>query len=468
MSHSHLDASQLIFSYQSGEVTPIEVVNGLIDRITSLDSQLNAITEVLEDASVQADAATQAWSTGDTTGRPLLGVPVLIKEKHRIKGKIVDQAVPATGSPSQDDHPIVSRLREAGAIIFGRTANPEFCAATFTDSLAYGTTTNPWDIVTSPGGSSGGSGAALAAGFAPLATGSDIGGSTRIPAALCGVVGYKAPYGVVPGDHPSTMDWYRSDSAMARTVSDTLLMHNVIAGQHRTDPHSLPKQEVVPRRTFKAKIGFSYSLGDYAVCDSHMTAMHNLHRVLMDSGFQVKEVNPCWTTEELLTTALAHYGHILAPAIATEIEKTNAEVSPYVVQFIDAALKQARSIPLFKTFEMETKIRRELLTTMSGIDVLLTPTTTKDSFPASAPLNSFDESGNFYWKDYLTIAFNIANRHPVLNVPSGVSSDRHPLGVQIVGQPHDEQAVFEVGLHIERLCPWSHPFTKSAELLGSR
>ncbi|QGU01530.1 Acylamidase [Corynebacterium kalinowskii] len=460
MSYSHLDVSQLLDVYRSGVANPTEVVSSLIDRINHLDPQLNAITELLDDATSQATAATEAWQTGATEGKPLLGVPVLVKEKHRIRGKVVDQAVPATGVESSEDHPIVARLRQAGAIVLGRTTNPEFCAATFTDSIAHGPTKNPWNTTCSPGGSSGGSGAALAAGFAPLATGSDIGGSTRIPASLCGVVGYKAPYGVVPGDHPSTMDWYRSDSAMARTVSDTLLMHNIIAGQHRNDPHSLPQRPIVPTRATGKRIGISFVLGDYNVCGVQINALEELQSQLEQDGFHTTVVNPHWSTEELITTSLAHFGHILAPTMANAIEESNATVSDYVVEFISAAMEHARRIPLFKTFEMETRIRREILNTMNDVDVLITPTTCKESYQAEAISDSFDHDGMFYWKDYLTIAFNIANRHPVLSVPSGVSPDGFPLGVQIVGQPYDEGSVFDIGMHLEGNRPWDHPFTR--------
>lgn len=459
-----LSAAQLLDGYAAGELRPSEVVTSLLGRIGERDGDLNAVTQRLDDEALAAAAeADRLWELDPDHARqyPLLGVPVLVKEKHAVAGHEVNQAVPATGMTAGEDHPVVARLRAAGAIPLARTANPEFCAATVTDSLAHGVTRNPYDTSRTPGGSSGGSGAGLAAGYSPLATGSDIGGSTRIPAAFCGVVGYKAPYGVVPGLHPSTMDWYRSDSAMARTVGDTLAMHNVIAGQHPEDPHSLPFGPVTePEDGWDVHghtVVVSHLLGDYPVQDDVLHGLDAAADALSREGARIEEREPSWSRDELMAVAMAHYGHTLAPGMADLIESTGAEVSPYIVQFIDHTVAAASRMPLHVTFERETRIRRELARLMDGASSLVTPVVTRSSMPAEAPEVSVDSRGRHYWADFMAVPFNIANRHPSLAVPAGTGDGGMPVGVQVVGNAYDQQAVFRAGFALERALPWAHP-----------
>jgi aspartyl-tRNA(Asn)/glutamyl-tRNA(Gln) amidotransferase subunit A len=445
-------ATELLVDYAAGRRRPTEVLAECLATIKATEPTINAVVELLEDAGDAAAVADAQWATGKApAGKPLLGVPVVIKEKHGIAGRRLDQAVPATAVTPEVDHPIVERLRAAGAVLIARTTNPEFCAATTTDSLAHGVTRNPWNQGFTPGGSSGGSGAALAAGYAPLATGSDIGGSTRIPATFCGVVGYKAPYGVVPGLHPSTMDWYRSDSAMARTVEDTLLMHNVIAGQHALDPHSVPFGPVeVPERSVDGcRIVVSETLGNYPVDAAIRDNLAAAASALESRGAVIEHRNPDWTVEEIMTVAMAHYGHTLAPGMADVIESTGAEVSPYITQFIDHTMAAAARMPLHETFARETRIREELGQLLSGATALLTPVTTKDAFPAEAPQVSVDSHGRHYWADLVAVPFNICNRHPALAVPTGTGPRGVPTGLQIVGNAYDQASVFRVGFALE-------------------
>lgn len=172
------------------------------------------------------------------------------KEKHGIAGLRLEQGLAAhRGRIAEQDHPVVERIRAAGGIIHARTTSPEFSCATVTHSPMWGVTRNPWNRRTSPGGSSGGAGAALAAGFTTLATASDIAGSTRIPAGFTGTVGYKAPYGRIPGLPPLAADWYRGDGPMGRTVADVALLSSVLAGRHPADHASWGAHGACPRLT---------------------------------------------------------------------------------------------------------------------------------------------------------------------------------------------------------------------------
>lgn len=445
-------ATELLADYAAGRRLPSKVLADSLATIEATEPTVNAVVELLADAATAASAADALWASGGApVDKPLLGIPVVVKEKHGIAGRSLDQAVPATAEVPERDHPIVERLRAAGAVLVARTTNPEFCAATTTDSIAHGVTRNPWNPEFTPGGSSGGSGAALAAGYAPLATGSDIGGSTRIPATFCGVVGYKAPYGIVPGLHPSTMDWYRSDSAMARTVADTLLMHNVIAGQHPLDPHSLPLGPVeVPEQSVAGcSIVVSEFLGNYEVDSAILDNMASSVDRLAAQGAVIEHRNPDWTVEEIMSVAMAHYGHTLAPGMTDVIEATGAEVSPYITQFIEHTMAAAARMPLYETFARETRIRLELGRLLDGATALVTPVTTKDAFPAEAPLVSVNARGEHYWAQLMAVPFNICNRHPALAVPTGVGPRGVPTGVQIVGNAYDQASVFRVGFALE-------------------
>ncbi|AWT25079.1 Acylamidase [Corynebacterium provencense] len=459
---STASATELLADFAAGRRLPSEVVAESLARIAATEPEINAVTGILatDPDQVAAVAAADAYWRGHAgpgaaapADRPLLGVPVVVKEKHAVAGHPVDQAVPATVQTPDVDHPVVARLRAAGAVLVARTANPEFCAATFTDSAAHGVTRNPWSPEFTPGGSSGGSGAALAAGYAPLATGSDIGGSTRIPATFCGVVGYKAPYGVVPGLHPSTMDWYRSDSAMARTVGDVLLMHNVIAGRHPADPNSVPLGPVTePEDGWSVaghRIIVSETLGDYPVDDTVVDNLRAAADALAARGAVIEHRNPDWTVAELMEVAMAHYGHTLAPGMEEVIESSGAEVSPYITQFIDHTLAAAARMPLYETMVRETRIHTELGRLLDGATALITPVTTADALPAEAPLVSVNSRGEHYWATHMAVPFNICNRNPALAVPTGVGPRGVPTGLQIVGDTYDQQAVFRVGFALE-------------------
>ncbi|MCD7101323.1 amidase [Pseudoclavibacter sp. 13-3] len=471
-------AGELVQAYSARRLRPSTVVEALLSRIDRLEPRLNAVTETLAD-SARARAAeadlqyAQAVDAGVAPAellaeRPLLGVPVVLKEKHDLSGHTVTQGVVELAEESTANHPIVERLLAAGAVPIVRSTVPEFCAATVTESLQWGVTCNPWNTECSPGGSSGGSGAALAAGYAPLATGSDIGGSTRIPACYCGVVGYKAPYAVVPGQLPSSMDWYRGDSAMGRTVDDVRVMHNVIAGQHVDDQLSIPSApinaqprslDLLRERLAGSRVVLSTALGDYPVEPDTVRALQASAQALTELGVEIVEREPDWHADELMQTAFAHYGHILAPSMADAIERAQAAVSPYITQFVEHALATASRIPLHETFRRETIIRDQLSTVMHGAIALLAPVTARTALPARAPALSIDGHGRHYWQQQMAVPFNINNRCPVLAVPSGIGGEGVPTGLQIVGRPYAQDDVFLVGSALEALRPWHerHP-----------
>src|SRR5947208_4450028 len=222
-------------------VSPVEIVDIVLDRIEKTQPTLNAsMTVCADDARAAAKAAEAAAMRGDALG-PLHGVPFAVKDLVNTAGvRTTFGSVALADNIPVADSPAVARLKQAGAILIGKTTTPEFGHKCFTEAPLFGRTANPWELSRTCGGSSGGAAAAVASGLAPIGIGTDGGGSSRIPAACCGAVGFKQTLGLVP--HDLTPDGFGNQShitPMSRTVMDTALMLQAMAGPHRCDPHSL-------------------------------------------------------------------------------------------------------------------------------------------------------------------------------------------------------------------------------------
>ena len=245
----YLGATEAIELFRRRELSPVELLDAVLARTAVVEPTVNALTEQLVDeAYVAARVSGGPLRQGRRLGaRALEGVPLLLKEEQPIAGRTLEEgSLLEKGVVADVTHPVVTRVFESGAVVHGRTTTPEFSCAPFTHSTLWGVTRNPWDTDMSPGGSSGGSGAALAAGETVLATGSDIGGSIRIPSSLCGLVGFKAPFGRVPGMPPFNSDTYCADGPMGRSVADVARLQNVLAGPHPSDQASLRPAYVLP------------------------------------------------------------------------------------------------------------------------------------------------------------------------------------------------------------------------------
>jgi amidase len=236
---AYAPATELLRRFTAKKLSPVEAMQALIARIEKLNYKTNALADrYFDEALAEARDAEKRYARGKA--RALEGVPLLVKDAQRVKGKRTTHGS-LIFEHSVDDHsdPQIERLQKAGVIILARTTTPEFCLSGVTHSRMWGVTRNPWNLDFGPGGSSGGSGAALAAGFAPLATGTDIGGSIRIPSSACGTVGFKPPHGRNPGGPPGNFDKFDHCGPMTRTVADAALMQNVTSGPHPLDHDSL-------------------------------------------------------------------------------------------------------------------------------------------------------------------------------------------------------------------------------------
>ncbi|MFF3037316.1 amidase [Arthrobacter citreus] len=463
----YLDAVTALELFRSGTLSPVELLTAVAERAGTANQAVNAFTETLfDDAMVQAREAETAYLRGSAGPRPLLGLPVATKEKHALAGRSFSQGLLAQAATvAAADHPVVERIRAAGGIMHARTTSPEFSCATVTHSPMWGVTRNPWNLDRSPGGSSGGAGAALAAGLAPLATASDIAGSTRLPAAFTGTVGYKAPYGRIPGLAPLSADWYRGDGPMARTVADTALLANVMSGRHPGDhasfggPGTLPLGYPDAGNAAGLRVALCLRLGDYPLDTAVEANTRAVAAALQAAGAVVEEVELPWTTAGIRDTIFTHFGHILGPAMEEATAGTEDSLAAYTRRFMADARAAAQRSTLVEGLAAEAKIQSELATAMAGFDVLLCPTSGAGSLAADADyLDGIEVAGTrlqHYWEGHLTAPFNIANRCPVLAVPSGFGADGVPTGVQVVGHPFAEESVFRVGAAIEVLRPWA-------------
>lgn len=479
-----LGAVEALRAFRSGELSPVELFDASVARIAAVDAAgsegegaINAVVQVLEGARGAAEEAERRYAAGvdeplGTGGTALLGLPVATKEKHGLAGEPLSQGLVALRDErAAADHPVIERIRAAGGIVHARTSSPEFSCATVTHSRLWGVTRNPWNRALSPGGSSGGAGAALAAGYAPLATASDIAGSTRIPAAFNGVVGYKAPYGRVPGLPPLSADWYRGDGPMARTVADTALLAGVMSGMHPADHGTVPGEGSLPIEYPDAagwlagkRIALSVRLGDYPVHPDVQAAIRRTAAVLAGAGAIVEEVELPWASGRIRDVTMAHFGKILGPAMA-ELTAGMTELSDYTERFISDAHAAGERMSLVESLAGEARMQAELAAAMDGFDVLLAPVNAVDGLVADASyldgitVPSPDQAGgevrlDHYWQAHMTVPFNVNNRCPVLSVPVGIAGNGLPIGMQIVGHPYAESSVFRAGAALESLQPW--------------
>lgn len=452
----HLSAVDVLEGFRTKAISPTEAFEAVRDRAHETEPIVNALIERdHEDWAAQAAAATERWARGVPRG-PLDGLPIVLKEEQAIAGRSWCMGSYFLDEIAEETHPVAERVLAAGAIVHARTTEPEFSCAGFTHSNRWGVTRNPWNPDFTPGGSSGGSGAALASGTAYLASGSDIGGSIRIPASFCGVVGFKAPYGRVPGMPPYNLDTYSHDGAMARTVADTALFHNLIQGRHDIDHVSLPPQPIPGDLgdVRGMRVALAVTLGDFPVEPRVEENTRAVGAALRSAGATVVEVAVPLSHAEVYEAVLTHYGTYMAEAIGGVADLTDERLSPYARHFVERTQAVRARTTAAEGMELEARIQAIVAGVFADHDVLVCPTVGGYGFPAGDDLLDGVEiagrSVDFHLMSCFTPVFNVAARHPVLNVPSGLAPNGVPTGVQIVGRPYDDVTPFRVGAAVER------------------
>jgi Asp-tRNA(Asn)/Glu-tRNA(Gln) amidotransferase A subunit family amidase len=451
-----LDATTTLGLYQAKELSPTEVINALIERVERHEPVINSVCDRrFDEAIAEARAATERYARGEA--RALEGLAVAAKEEHPMRGRLWQQGSLTLADTVADvDHPIIERIQQAGGIIHVRTTTPEFCCAGFCHSRLWGTTRNPWHTDYSPGGSSGGTGAALAAGYAAVGTGSDIGGSIRIPASFSGIVGYKAPFGTVPALPPYNLDQFCHDGAMGRTLADTALLHNVIAGPHRLDqvavrnPLRLPS---TPEAANGMRVALCINLGEWPVDEAVERNTRNAAAALADAGVEIEEVTLPWPLDRLWEAAQAHFQTIMGAGITSIAERYGDHLSDYTLAF---AASMTSSLSFYEGLELEGALYEPLGALFESFDALLCPTMAIDGFRAGHPyLEPSVAVGNGTVSTSIQAAmtwpFNIFSRCPVFSVPSGKAANGVPTGVQVVGRTHDELTAYRLAAALEHV-----------------
>lgn len=461
---TYLPATEVLARFRDRSLSPVEYLDALVTRIDQTEPMINAIAERLfEQAREEAERAAEVYSTRPADARQLEGLPVAAKAEHPIAGlRFTDGSLAFADRISNVTHPIVQRIRDAGGIIHVRTTTPEFSCAPFTHSKLWGVTRNPWNLMYSPGGSSGGSAASLAAGTTPLATGSDIGGSIRIPAAFSGVVGYKPPYGRVPALAPYNLDAYCHDGPLARSVADCSLLENVISGPSAHDVVSLRPGLVIPGDLDTVegmRVAYCVNLGDWYVHPDVEANTRATAGALRDAGATVDEIELGLRRHDVERAAEIHFSAIFG-AMVREVDETYGDLlTPYARRFAAHARDFCAPELFLEGLELEAAVYEKVGPLLESYDVLVCPTSGVPALVAGedyveAPRGPDQPFADPIFDTIMTVAFNILSRCPVLAIPSGWASNGVPTGVQIVGRTYDEISVFRVGACLEARGIW--------------
>ena len=457
---AYTSATKLAGLIRDRKVSSVEAVGNALARIEEVNETLNCFCFVYgEEALELARAADQRLARGAAVG-PLHGVPIAIKDFTPMKGKRTTQGSRILEHWVPDKDPvIVARLRAAGAIVIGKTNTPEFAHSSFTDSPLWGVTRNPWDLSRTPGGSSGGAGAAVSAGCVSLAEGSDMGGSVRIPAAYCGLVGLKPSLGRIPMDIlPSVFDNISHFGPLARSVADAALFLEVTHGPDDRDIMSIPNRldnfDDVSKGVEGLRIAFSPDLGYYAIAPDVAEKTRDACAMLRDLGATVEEVDLGWT-RELSDAWFVLWQVYLAAWAGQYLDEWRDKMTPDLVGYMDAGFKiDAVS---YKRLEiLRSKRWHGLCDLFERYDALVCPTITRVAPPHDATDSEFDyedDQGRYVALE-LTLVFNLFSQCPAITVPSGLTPSGLPSALQIIGRRFDDVTALRIAAALEEPVGW--------------
>jgi len=461
MSEPHeMTAAELSAAYKTKDLSPVEVTEALLGRIEALDAQVNAFCHIDAPTTLsQAEASEERWMAGEPLS-PLDGVPVAVKDLLLTKGWATRRGsltVDPKG-PWDEDAPTVARLREAGVVFIGKTTTPEFGWKGSTDSPLTGITRNPWNKAKTPGGSSGGSSAALAARFCPLALGTDGGGSIRIPASFTATYGLKPSFGRVPAYPLSPFGTVAHVGPMSRTVRDSALMMNAITRPDARDWFSVPYDGI----DYAARLGesmkgkrFAYSprLG-YAkkVLPDVEALVAAAVRRFEAMGAHVEQVDPFTDdpSEIFQTLWWAGAGYLLGDLP----EERKARLDPGLRKMAEEGAKISTKKYLAATAARGT-LGSMLRQFMERYDFIATPTTATAAFDVGQ-LSPLEDDGRAWmqWTPF-SFPFNLTQQ-PAASINCGFSSDGLPVGLQIVGKMFDDAGVLAACAAYEAADPHFH------------
>ena len=452
----YMTADEAISAFKAKTLSPVELVDAVIDQSEKVNDTVNAFTYTFfDEARAKAKLAEKNYANGEKTG-DLEGLPIGIKDESGIKGQPLSKgSLIYKDYITEDTSPVNQRVLDAGGIVHARTATPEFSCAGFTWSRLWGITRNPWNTNFTSGGSSGGSSASLASGTSTICTGSDIGGSIRIPASTCGLVGYKPPYGRNPEEAVFNLDFYCHTGPLARSVKDAIRLQNVMCGPSPKDIATLRPKLVLPYEYQPIKdwkIAYSPNLGCFEVDpEVEKNTLASLE-VFKSLGATIEEVDLSWGPE-VLEAGLAYLGHIFGAAMQDELERHADQLTPYARAFAEESLNSTPS-DFLGSLDIAYQMYSTLGPILEEYNILICPTTAIPAVPADfdstkdeLKINGKDVNKMLGW--CMTTPFNTMSRCPVLTVPSGQASNGVPTGIQIVGRTYCDEDVFQAALAYE-------------------
>jgi len=451
-----LTAVDLLSRYREGALSPVEVVESVLARVERLEPRLCATYALDPEAAREAAASSEArWARGEPVGA-LDGVPVTVKENIATRGVPVPQGTAATSLvPAAEDAPAATLLRENGAVIFSKTTMPEYGMLSSGVSTFHPLTRNPWDPTRTAGGSSAGAAAAAAAGYGPLHFGTDIGGSIRLPAGWCGVVGLKPTHGRVPVGSPYPG---RAIGPLTRTAADAALALSVTSGYDRRDHTSFPAQGdsfdgAVDVNGLRIGLLLDAGLG-LPVSTEVSAAVTRMASLLAEAGADVEPIGPIITREML--DGLDRFWRVRS---ASDIQALPPERQAKVLPEIRSWVSTAEDLSGFEVFEGFSQMGAMAVAVdaaFGSYDYLLSPVAPITAFaahlayPTDDPLRPFEHIA-------FTVPYNMSG-HPAASVNCGWSSEGLPIGLQIAGSRFDDMGVLSLAATVESLQPDRRPW----------
>jgi amidase len=457
-------AGELAALIRSGELSSRELVEGSLERIEALQPELNAFVHV--DAE-RALAAADAVGAGDE--RPFAGVPIAVKDTAQVAGMPYRLGSEIFGDfVAQVDAFVVRRLRDAGFVIVGKTNLPEFGILPVTEPRRFGPTRNPWDTERTPGGSSGGAAAATAAGMVPLAHGSDGGGSIRIPAACCGLVGLKPSRGRISRGPEQGDDFLVQDGVLTRTVAETAALLDVLAGYETGDaswapPPPEPFAAAAAREPGRLRIGVTTTAAIDAPLDPLCEqAVRDAAELLESLGHDVEEIAAPWAEGGLLEVFTLVFGTPISMGLFFGAQVTGREPAEELVEPLSwtiwNGIRERNSLDYLLARTQLGAFSRAIVALWSDYDVVMTPALAQrpvrigeiDACSAE-PWEDFRRSGQF---TPYTAIFNVTGQ-PAISVPLFQGDDGLPLAVQLAGKPAGEGELLALAAQLEAARPWA-------------
>ncbi len=453
-----MSAVELLAGYREGRFSPLEATQAVLDRIHAVNDKINAFMIIDDEGALAAAKLSEArWAKGAPMGE-LDGVPTTIKDLVLTKGwpTLKGSLTVDPAGPWDEDAPCVARLREHGAILLGKTTTPEVGWKGLTESALSGTTRNPWNLAKTPGGSSGGAAAALAANMGPLAVGSDGGGSIRIPASFTGVFGIKANYGRVPVYPESAMRTLSNVGPMTRTVGDAALMLNVMSEPDHRDHTALPYQDIdftqgLDDGIAGLKVAFSPDLGYAKVDDDVAAIVADAVKAFTELGASVVRRDPGFENPKAIFKA--HWWAGAAGAFAHFSDEDKAKLEPEFAQIV-AEGEDLSILDYMRAMEGRTVLHLQLREFFQEFDLLLTPSLAVPAFDVGRLQPPGSPPDDTYWTDWTPFSypFNLGQQ-PACSIPCGFTAHGLPVGLQIVADNFREDLVLRAAKAFEAARP---------------